>query len=112
MAEPALGIDMQAHGLGHVRAEPAAEDGGAGEFVAVVDAAQGRVVAQVVDQVADIVQQGRHHGGGGRTLLFGQLRALQCMLELADGLLAVLVGPGLLQHHEQIVEAVHRRRPQ
>ena len=50
----------------------------------VVDAAPGRILAQLMDHVADIVQQRGQHGGGRRAVGLGQRRRLQRMLELVD----------------------------
>ena len=57
-----------------------------------VDAAAGRVLAELMDHVSDIVQQAGEHGGGRRVVRFGMRRALQGVLQLVDAAQAVPLG--------------------
>jgi hypothetical protein len=70
-------------------AEALGQPFGAQFLVDVVDAAGGGILAQVMDHVADIVQQRGQHGGRRRVIGFGQCRGLQRMLELVDRAQAV-----------------------
>ena len=88
-AEIALGRDMQADRLADFGAEALGQPAGAQLLVHVVEAARGGVLAQLVDHVADIVQQRGQHGGGGSIVLLGMRGGLQRMLELVDGAQAV-----------------------
>jgi hypothetical protein len=90
-AEIALGGDMQAHRLAHVGAEAPGEPLRAALLVHVVDAAPGRILAEIVDHVADVVQQRGEHGGGRCRIGFSERRRLQGVLQLAD--LAQTVAP-------------------
>jgi hypothetical protein len=75
---------MQPYRLGDGRPEPPAQEIGAEHFVAIVDAALGWCFSQIVDHMADVVQQRRDHQGLGVPSRGGERRALQGMLELRD----------------------------
>ena len=80
---------MQAHRLADRRAEALGQPAGAQLLMHVVDAARGGILAEVMDHVADIVQQRGQHGGGRRRVGLGQRRGLQRVLELVDRAQAV-----------------------
>ena len=91
-AEIALGRDVQADGLAHFRTETFGQPPGAQLLVHVVEAARGGVLAQLVDHVADIMQQRGKHGGGRRAVGLGQRRGLQRVLQLVDRAQAIALG--------------------
>src|SRR4029450_11073387 len=63
-AEIALGRDMQADRLADFRSEALGQPFGAELIVHVVDAARGGILAELMDHVADVVQQRGEHRGG------------------------------------------------
>ena len=87
-AQVTLGVHVQADGLQHRVGQQAAQERNGHVLVQVI--LLGRVTPRR-QQVAQVVQQGGHHGGRGFARLFGPLRALQCVLQLAHCLAAVLV---------------------
>jgi len=102
---------MQAHRLGYRLAEPARQPFPSAQLMAIVDAARRRIVAEIVDQVADIVQQ---CGGDERrvgSLKFGERGALQRVLELSDALAAIIVAAVAVEALEDYVDPVHQNLP-
>ena len=75
---------MQADRLAHLRPEALGQPARAQLLMHVIDAAPGRILAQLMDHVADIVQQRGQHGGGRRVVGLGKRRRLQRMLQLVD----------------------------
>jgi hypothetical protein len=106
----ALGLHMQADRLDHIGAEVPGQQPQRAQFVHIVD----RVAARCRrDEVADVVQQRRHHHSVRRLGPLGELRALQRVRERGDGLLAQPRVGGVAVQMEQLgdlVEHVHRRR--
>ena len=106
-AQVALGIDVQPDRLQHGRAEQVAQEGQRDVLVTVVDAAQRRRLALVVDEVAEVVQEGRDDQLVAGAVLFGQVSRLQRVLKLRDrlaGVHAVALGG------EQPFDVVERQR--
>ncbi len=75
-AEVALGIDMQPDRLEHRIVEKAAQERQSDVFVTIVDAAQRRRFALIVDHVSEVVQQRGDDQRGIRAGLLGQLRRI------------------------------------
>ena len=65
---------------------------GAELFMPVVDAAQRRAFASLIQHMTNIVQQRGHDDRPGHTLLLSKKRALQRVLALRDPLSPVLPG--------------------
>ena len=83
---------MQADRLADLGSEALGQPPGAQFLVHVVDAARGGILAELMDHVADIVQQRGEHGGGRRLFGLGLGRGLQRVLELVDLAQAVALG--------------------
>ncbi len=75
---------MQPHRFGHLRAEPAREPQPAEFLMLVVNAVLGRILAQIVDHVADVVQQARRDQRGVAAGLLGEPCRLQRVRPLID----------------------------
>ncbi len=67
------------------------------------------VFGQIVQHMADIMQQGRHDQRLWRTIAFGEDRALQRMLELADAL-AIAFMAALRKGGADFIQRVFRGR--
>ena len=107
-AEVTLGVDVEPGRLGDLGAEVLRQPGASGPLVPGVDAAIGRIVAEVVEQVADVMQQGRHDQGVGRPVEHGEVRGLERVLGLRDRLAEVgVMAPGLEQP-EDLFHSMHR----
>jgi hypothetical protein len=63
---------MQPHRLGHLRAEMLHQPGMAEQFMLVINASIGRVIAQIVHEVANIMQQRGCDHGIAQPILLGQ----------------------------------------
>jgi hypothetical protein len=100
---------MQAHRDRHCSTEPVAQPLLSQHFVAVVDAPRCRRGAEIVDQVADVMQQCRADQGGIGAVRFGQRGALQRVLQLAHPLTAVIGVAISLEPFENLVDCVHRQ---
>ncbi len=92
MQRVALGRDVETDRFADLGAKPPGQPLRAQLFVYIVDAARRRVFPQLVDHVADIVQQRGQHRGGRRVIGFSKGRRLQRMLELIDLAEAVATG--------------------
>ena len=102
-AKIALGIDMQADRGEHRFWKQTTQERQCGVLVPVVDAAQRRRLAAVVEQMADVVQQRRADELGRRTGALGVLRALQRVLELAYPLAFVSAPAFLFQQLQDLL---------
>ena len=109
LAQVALGVDVQLDRVEHRVGEQAAQERQREVLVRVVDAAQGRRLALVVEQVAEVVQQAGGDERVARLALLGEVRRLQRVLELGDGLAAVLLGAVAREQQLDVVEAQHAR---
>ena len=110
-AQVALGVDVQLDRHQHRIRQQAAQERQREVLVGVVDAAQGRRVALLVQQVAEVVQQA---GGDQRVVgvrLLGQVRGLQRMLKLGDRLPAVLRRTVAGEQQFDVGEVKHVRSP-
>ncbi len=83
---------MQAHRLDDVGREVLGQPGRAEFLMHIVDAAAGGILAQLVDHVADVMEQRGQHGGGRAALGFGLGRGLQRVLQLTDRAQAIAAG--------------------
>ena len=81
---------MQPHRLRHLRPEPGAQEFVAALLMQVVDPCFGRVLAEIVHHMADIVQQAGDDQRLGAALPLGQPAGLQRVLLLVDVGQAVL----------------------
>jgi hypothetical protein len=91
-AQVALGVDVQLDRVEHRVGEEAAQERQREVLVRVVDAAQRRRLALLVEQVAEVVQEAGGDERVARFALLGKVRRLQGVLELGDRLAAVLLG--------------------
>ena len=89
MARAALRIDMQPDRRQHRFGEQATQKRQRDAPVRVVDAAQPRCIALVIQQVAEVVQQSDRDQRTVGIRLLGQVRRLQPRFELRDRLAAV-----------------------
>ena len=111
-AQVALGIDVQADGGEHRVGQEAAQERQGVVLVGVVDAAQGRRLALLVQQVAQVVQQaGRDQGVVGAGL-FGEVRRLQRVFELRHRFAAVLCRAMAGIQHLDVFERQHAGAPE
>jgi hypothetical protein len=78
--------------------------------VPVVDSAQGRRLAAIVDEMADVVQQRGAHELVGRAGALGEVRALQGVLELAYPLAFVCASAFFDEQGEDVLERHWLRR--
>lgn len=106
----ALGFDMEAHRAGDVLAEILAEPVAPPRFVTIVDAALGGAGSEIMDEMADIVEQrgGDERRAGAARL--GELRALQRVGELCHVLVAVIGTAALVENGANPVDRVGRFR--
>ena len=81
---------MAFDGPQHIVAKQAAQKGQGAELVQVVHAAFTGRVAQIVQQMAQVVQQRCRHQRVAGTGLFGQVGGLQRVFQLGNGFAAVL----------------------
>ena len=75
--------------------------------MARIDAPVGRVLGQLVNQVADIVQQGRHHQRVGRAGRLGVMGRLQGVLQLRNRLADISGVPLGGEQLANLVDDVH-----
>ena len=89
---------MQLNATQHAVTKQAAQERQRGVLVHVVHATQGGAFAQLLQQVAQVVQQ----AGGDQlvvgAVVFGQRGGLQRVFELGDGLAAVLLVATPFEH--------------
>jgi len=93
---------MEANGFCYGGAKESLKQGHGSVFVAIVQPPHSGIVAQVMHQMSNVVEQ----AGGNHCIAavgsFGQGGTLEGMLKLADGFLAVLVGAFVGQDVENI----------
>ena len=82
---------MHAHRLGHLGAKKLRQPGRARRLVLRIDAAVGNVLRQVMQQMADIVQECRRDEGRRGAVAAGKGAALQRVVELAHAFPITLV---------------------
>ena len=103
---------MQAHRLRDCQAESTQQILSTKFFVAVVDATQRPAIADIMEQVTDIVQQCGRDEGRGFARPLGKKSALERVLALRDPLFPVLPDTGGCKQVEQAVDdLVHPRSP-
>src|SRR6185369_464828 len=109
LAEVTLGVDVQLDRVEHaVREEPAQERQRV-VLVGVVDAAQRRRLALVVEEMAEVVQQARSDERVTGVALLGQVRGLQRVLELRHRLAAVLLAAVASEQQLDVRDRQHAR---
>src|SRR5262245_12537301 len=97
---------MQSHRLGHVRSEMPREPGRAEALMLRIDTAIRDVLRQVMNQMADIVQQGRRDQRWRRACALRAQRALQGVLKLRDAL-AISVVAVAREGRADLVQRAH-----
>ncbi len=83
-AQEALGIDVQAYGFQGLRPEERTQERQASILVQVIETLLRRRLAEVVQQMAKVVQQCGRDEGASSAILFGQVRGLQRMARAAS----------------------------
>ena len=107
LAEIALGVDVQLDRVEHRVGEQAAQERQGEVLVRVVDAAQGRRLALVIEEMAEVVQQAGGDELVAGVALLGEVRRLQRVLELRHRLAAVLLGAVAREQLLDVSEAQH-----
>jgi hypothetical protein len=73
-------------------------------LVSVVHALVRRVVGQVMQQMSDVVQQGRRHERRTGAGLAGEMGGLQSVLALRDRLAAIAGAAALAKHSQNLLD--------
>ena len=104
-AQVALGVHVQLDGVEDRITEQPAQERQRAVLVDVVDTVQRRRFAQVVQQVAQVVQQRRGDELVVGAVGFGQQRALQCVFELRHRLAGILFAAAAGEQLLDVLEA-------
>ena len=108
-AEKSLGVDMQFNGVQNLVAKQPPEERQGAILVNIVDATQGRRIAEIMQQMSKVVQQCSSYQLVIGTVALGKICSLQRMFQLRYRFTAVLFVPMLSEQSLNISKRQHSR---